>query len=494
MPVLHSIIPIDLQSGSVAIGSISAEVVWAMPYSEHEQNPYNNEPAAKALSVSSLNRMARSLLESNFPAVIVEGEISNLAVPASGHWYLTLKDSSSQIRCAMFANRNRMVRFKPENGKQIIVRGRLSIYEGRGDYQLILDGMNEAGDGALQRAFEELKAKLFGEGLFAEEHKQAMQGRYQHIGVITSATGAAIQDILSVFARRFPATEITLLPVAVQGKEAAGEVVRAIELANRLATKLGLEALIVGRGGGSLEDLQAFNDERVARTIFASGLPICSAVGHEVDFTIADFVADLRAPTPSAAAEQLSPDQMEYFDLFRGIGAQLQNAIKSTIKQGSQQLAWLAKQLKHPDRRLQEQAQNLDRLEIRMRRALRGNLTTQQTELTQLRRNLLANSPKQLLERNRIRLSAGRSRLDQSLRAQLAANRSSLTTLTRSLNSVSPLNTLARGYSITFDSASQVIRSGDDVKVGETISTKLLTGEIVSTVNKISSTINSTES
>ena len=394
----------------------------------------------------------------------------------------------------MFVNRNRMVRFKAENGKQVIVRGRLSIYEGRGDYQLILDGMDEAGDGALQRAFEELKAKLLAEGLFGEEHKKLMLGRYQHIGVITSATGAAVQDILSVFARRFPATQITLLPVAVQGKEAASELVRALTLANKLAGKLGLEALIIGRGGGSLEDLQAFNDERVARAIFASALPICSAVGHEVDFTIADFVADLRAPTPSAAAEQLSPDQEEYFDLFRGFAAQFQNGIKSTLKQGLQQLTWLAKQLKHPDRRLQEQAQNLDRLDTRLRRAMNNNIATQKSVINQARRSLIANSPKQLLARNTMRLVAGRSRLDQSIRAQLAANRSSVTSLSRSLNSVSPLNTLARGYSISYDAASKVIRSSDDVKIGDSISTKLGAGKIVSTVRKIEKAAKFTES
>ena len=456
-----------------------------MPYSQRDKKPYDRDHTDNILSVSSLNSMARSLLESNFPAVIVEGEISNLAVPSSGHWYLTLKDKSSQIRCAMFVNRNRMVLFKPENGKQIIVRGRLSIYEGRGDYQLILDGMEEAGDGALQRAFEQLKRKLHDEGLFADENKQEMQNNYQHIGVITSATGAAVQDILSVFGRRFPATRITLLPVVVQGAGAADEIVRAIERANTLAEKLGLQALIVGRGGGSLEDLQAFNEERLARAIFASELPICSAVGHEVDFTIADFVADLRAPTPSAAAEQLSPNQEDYFELLLSTSAQFKSAISLAIKQGRQQLTWIAKQLKHPDRRLQEQTQNLDRLDIRLRRAISSNIATQRIELTQMQRTLSANSPKQLLERNKIRLAAGRGRLDQSLRSVLASHRSSLQTLSRSLNSVSPLSTLARGYSITVDSSSKVIRSTDDVKVGATITSRLGAGEIVSTVSAV---------
>jgi len=456
-----------------------------MPYSQRDKKPYDRDHTENILSVSSLNSMARSLLETNFPAVIVEGEISNLAVPSSGHWYLTLKDKSSQIRCAMFVNRNRMVLFKPENGKQIIVRGRLSIYEGRGDYQLILDGMEEAGDGALQRAFEQLKRKLHDEGLFADENKQEMQNHYQHIGVITSATGAAVQDILSVFARRFPATRITLLPAVVQGAGAADEIVRAIERANTLAEKLGLQALIVGRGGGSLEDLQAFNEERLARAIFASELPICSAVGHEVDFTIADFVADLRAPTPSAAAEQLSPNQEDYFELLLSTSAQFKSAISLAIKQGRQQLTWIAKQLKHPDRRLQEQTQNLDRLDIRLRRAMSSNIATQRIELTQMQRTLSANSPKQLLERNKIRLAAGRGRLEQSLRSVLASHRSSLQTLSRSLNSVSPLSTLARGYSITVDSSSKVIRSTDDVKVGATITSRLGAGEIVSTVSAV---------
>ena len=456
-----------------------------MPYSQRNKNPYDKNHAENILSVSGLNSMARSLLESNFPAVIVEGEISNLAVPSSGHWYLTLKDKSSQIRCAMFVNRNRMVRFKPENGKQIIVRGRLSIYEGRGDYQLILDGMEEAGDGALQRAFEQLKRKLQDEGLFAGENKQEMQSHYQHIGVITSATGAAVQDIISVFARRFPATKITLLPVVVQGAGAAAEIVRAIERANTLAAKLGIQALIVGRGGGSLEDLQAFNEEPVARAIFASELPICSAVGHEVDFTIADFVADLRAPTPSAAAELLSPNQEDYFEQLFSTSAQFKSAISLAIKQGRQQLTWIAKQLKHPDRRLQEQAQNLDRLDIRLRRAMSNNIASQRAELTQMQRTLSANSPKQLLERNKLRLAAGRGRLDQSLRSVLASRRSSLQTLSRSLNSVSPLSTLARGYSITLDSSANVVRSTEDVKVGATITSRLSEGEIVSTISAI---------
>ena len=265
---------------------------------------------AKVLSVSSLNQMAKSLLEGHFSQVAVEGEISNFANPASGHWYFTLKDQKSQLRCAMFAGRNRLVPFNPKNGDQLIVRGQLSIYPNRGDYQLIVSQMEEAGDGALRRAFEELKQRLRAEGLFDQRHKQEIMEGYHHVGLITSAAGAAICDMVSVFGRRFPATRLTVFPVAVQGAEAPGEISSALALANALTDELGLQALIVGRGGGSLEDLQAFNVESVARAIFASELPIVSAVGHEIDFTIADLVADLRAPTPSAAAELLSPDQL----------------------------------------------------------------------------------------------------------------------------------------------------------------------------------------
>ncbi|PCJ27250.1 MAG: exodeoxyribonuclease VII large subunit [SAR86 cluster bacterium] len=456
-----------------------------MHYSDRQANQFENPQNDKALSVSSLNNLAKSLLESNFPAVIVEGEISNLAVPSSGHWYLTLKDKSSQIRCAMFVNRNRAVRFKPENGNQVILRGRLSIYEGRGDYQLIINSMEEAGDGALQRAFEQLKLKLLGEGLFAAEAKQQVLSHYKHVGVITSPTGAAIQDILSVFARRFPATQITLFPVAVQGKNAPGEIVTAIELANRHAAKLNLQALIVGRGGGSIEDLQAFNEEVVARAIYSSVLPICSAVGHEVDFTIADFVADLRAPTPSAAAEQMSPDQQDYIDQLTGFQSLLQSAIKQVLQQVGQQLIWLTRQLKHPDRRLQEHTQNLDQLEVRMRLAMVNRISQQKSTIMQLGRGLLANSPAQKLQRIQIQLSNNLARLTKAIQTTNIARQSKLASLSRSLNTVSPLNTLARGYSITTDESAQVIRNCDDVRVGSTIISKVHKGQITSRVESV---------
>ena len=447
-------------------------------------NPRVDQKEA-VLSVSSLNKMARGLLESNFPAVAVNGEISNLATPASGHWYLTLKDKNSQLRCAMFAGRNRFVRFKPQNGNQIIVWGKLSIYEGRGDYQLIVDSMEEAGDGALRRAFEELKEKLQVEGLFSEEHKKKVYSYYDHIGVVTSSSGAAIQDILSVFERRFPATKITLFPVAVQGGDAPSGIIRAIELANQHQQKLGIEALIVGRGGGSLEDLQAFNEESVARAIFSSKLPITSAIGHEIDFTIADFVADLRAPTPSAAAEQMSPDQAEYFDTFAAYRADLTSRLKTILLQAKKNLHWLAKQLKRPDRRLQEHAQNLDRLENQMQLAIRNQITIQNGELKHLQQSMLSNSPINRVKILSIQLQKITEDFKQFITKAVSQTQSQLAELTRSLSAVSPLNTLARGYSITYDDNNQVIRSAENVKAGSTVVSILEKGNIESTVKSI---------
>jgi len=439
----------------------------------------------RTLSVTSLNRLARSLLESNFPCVLVQGEISNLARPSSGHWYLTLKDKSSQIRCAMFTSRNRGVKFKPENGLQIIVQGRLSIYEGRGDYQLIAEQMEEAGDGALQRAFEELKARLDAEGLFRADQKQEITDRFRHIGIITSATGAALKDMLSVFARRFPAIKLTLLPVLVQGKEAPTEIVTAIEAANRHQQKLGLEALIVGRGGGSLEDLQAFNEETVARAIVASDLPIVSAVGHEIDFTIADFVADLRAPTPSAAAELLSPNQDDYAQLIASWEQQLLARIGKQLQQSQQQVNWLRKRMKHPGRRLQEQAQTLDMLERRMRRAWKHRLVDNRNQLQHLTTLLKTSSPRAKIQQYNIAQQALLQRVYRAFGTQLQRKKSQVSQLSRNLNTVSPLNTLARGYSITYTDKLQVLRNSKDVKPGSQIISHLARGRVIATVDTV---------
>lgn len=395
------------------------------------------------LSVSSLNRLARGLLEDCFPSVTVEGEISNLSVPGSGHWYLTLKDDAAQIRCAMFRNRNMSVRFKPANGMQVVVRGKLSLYEGRGDYQLILDSMQDAGAGALQRAFEALKHKLASEGLFDTDRKKPLPGHCRHVGVITSPTGAVIRDIISVFRRRYPAMQVTVFPVQVQGSDAPAAIIQALQTAQRRQQELGLDVLVLARGGGSLEDLQAFNDESVARAIAQCVLPVVSAVGHETDVSIADFVADLRAPTPSAAAELLSPDQQVIRQMLSAQQQKLLRLITREIEQRYQRLDWLRRQLQHPGRRLQEQAQTLDQLDARLRRAM--------------------------------------------LRF-LQQKRSNLQMLARNLENISPLQTLQRGYSITRSAQGTVITAVEAVKPGDSIISKLADGQLISVVSSVEKT------
>ena len=439
---------------------------------------------AKVLSVSSLNQMAKSLLEGHFSQVTVEGEISNFANPASGHWYFTLKDQKSQLRCAMFAGRNRLVQFNPKNGDQLIVRGQLSIYPNRGDYQLIVSQMEEAGDGALRRAFEELKQRLRAEGLFDQRHKQEIMEGYHHVGLITSAAGAAICDMVSVFGRRFPATRLTVFPVAVQGAEAPGEISSALALANALTDELGLQALIVGRGGGSLEDLQAFNEESVARAIFASELPVVSAVGHESDFTIADLVADLRAPTPSAAAEVLSPNQLDYLEQLQGLLQRFSNLAGQSLTRRKEQLIWMVRRLRRPDKRLQDHAQTLDRLELQLKRVLRNRLQRATAQLALQQQALVALSPAKKLSQQRTQLTALSQRLAHSGRRHLDQRQKQLVSLSRNLNAVSPLAVLGRGFSISLTDSSQVVRQTADVAPGQTIVTRLADGTIHSSVTE----------
>lgn len=445
----------------------------------------SSAPSSDVLSVSSLNKLAKSLLETNFPTVVVEGEISNFARPASGHWYLSLKDASAQIRCAMFTNKNRFVRFQPENGQQITVRGKLSLYEGRGDYQLIIESMESAGDGALQRAFERLKAKLHTEGLFDTKHKKLIGQDFRHIGLITSATGAAVRDILSVFERRFPATELTVIPVAVQGASSAPEIVEAILRANQLKAKLNLDALVLSRGGGSLEDLQSFNDEAVARAIFSSELPLVSAVGHEVDFTIADFVADLRAPTPSAAAEIMSPSQVEKLNSLKGFEQQLKLLVEARILSLAQSVDWLTRQLKRPDKRLGEHLRELQQLNKRLTRNISTRINEQQQLLEHQQHRLRSHSPKRLVDRAEETIRAQSKRLEHRMQAILNEAKTKLGSISRSLNSVSPLSTLARGYSITFDESQNVVKDVGDVAVGDTIVSQVAGGKFSSTVNTV---------
>lgn len=423
------------------------------------------------------------LLEENFPTVLVEGEISNLSIPASGHWYLTLKDQNAQVRCAMFRNRNMLLRMRPKDGMQVVVKARLSLYEGRGDYQLLLEHMEETGAGALRRNFEILKARLQAEGLFATERKKQIPALPLHIAVITSPTGAAILDIISVLKRRFPAIAITIIPVAVQGTLAAEEIIKAIGLVNaRTGCLADVEVILLSRGGGSLEDLWSFNDEGLARAIHASLLPVVSAVGHDSDFTIADFVADIRAATPSAAAELLSQHQDEWRQLLQRNEARMFAQMQATLEELQQRLLRLRKQLRHPGRRLQEQAQRLDEMEMRGRRAIGMRIQTMKQKVALLHAGLLRNGPQNALQQKQQLLHHLQKRLKSAIAGQLQHLQMQVREQSRALQTVSPLATLARGYAITTTHEGAVVTSYEQIEPGATIHTRLANGEIRSKV------------
>jgi len=436
-------------------------------------------------SVSELNRSVRQLLEMNLPLLWVEGEISNFAKPGSGHWYLTLKDEQAQVRCAMFRNTNQRVNFKPANGTQVLVRCRAGLYEGRGEYQLIIEHMEEAGFGALQRRFDQLKVQLDSEGLFDQRHKKTMPASVTQVGIVTSATGAAIKDILSVLQRRFPAIKVSIFPTSVQGEQAAGQIIEAIANANRHGH---CDALIVGRGGGSLEDLWPFNEEKVARAIFNSHIPIISAVGHEIDFTIADLVADLRAPTPSAAAEVISPDGNEMLNQFLVVEALLVEAEVRKINGFGQQIAHLQKRLQHPGRKLQEQSQHLDHLDIRLGRAMKNKLQEQRYRSESLRDNLLRQHPGQAIKRQKLVVINTIKQLAKTVGQQVHDKRTKTEQTMHLLDTVSPLKTLGRGYSVIRDSQGAVIKTINDVKRGDNLKGQVTDGEISFAVTKTANT------
>lgn len=437
-------------------------------------------------TVSQLNQRARQLLETHFSLAWVEGEISNLARPASGHWYFTLKDKTGQIRCAMFKNRNQRLRFEPENGMKVLLRGRLSIYEARGDYQLIAEHMEEAGLGALQRAFEQLKEKLTALGWFNPENKQELPTLPAHIGLVTSPTGAAVHDMITVLKRRFPGIPVTLLPVQVQGEGAAEQIAGAITMANEHAGQFEppLDVLIVGRGGGSLEDLWAFNEEIVAQAIHASGLPIVSAVGHETDFTIADFVADYRAPTPSAAAELLSPDRDEWHKLLEHKQARLRALLEHRLANEGLKVKGLRERLKHPGRRLEEFAQRLDDGERRLGQTMTAKLAKLELLLSHQARQLDMLSPAGKLPALNEQVSQLQAKLGRELKTLLEEKRHALRRNMELLDSVSPLNTLERGYSIVTDDKGRVVKSASTLKPDDAINIRLSDGEVPAVVKE----------
>jgi exodeoxyribonuclease VII large subunit len=437
---------------------------------------------APVFTVSRLNRVCRFLLNETFGTVSVEGEISNFTAAASGHLYFTLKDAEAQVRCAMFRPQARLIRPPPRNGDHVLLRALVSLYEPRGDYQLIVESLEPAGDGALALAFERLKLKLAAEGLFDEAHKQAIPALPRTVGVITSPTGAAIRDILTVLRRRFPAIEVIVYPIKVQGADAPGDIVRAIRLANRLQH---CDVLIVGRGGGSSEDLWSFNDETVARAIFTSRIPVISAVGHEIDFTISDFVADLRAPTPSAAAEAVSPDRSDWLERLERLASRLRQAQVNRLALASQRTRFLAKRLnqQHPAQRLLIQSQRLDQLEQRLKRGWQQRLLNLEQRLARQQARLRSVNPAP-----RIRLLALRSgqldqRLQAAMRHELERGQHRVARIVQELQAVSPLATLARGYSITrLEESGAILYSAENVAPGTRLRTRLGTGELVSRV------------
>ncbi|MGI9307942.1 MAG: exodeoxyribonuclease VII large subunit [Gammaproteobacteria bacterium] len=436
------------------------------------------------LSISQLNREARKLLESGLARVWVAGEISNIARPASGHVYFSLKDQKAQVRCAMWRTSVRRLGFDADNGQQVLARAKVSIYEPRGDYQLIIETLEEAGEGLLRRQFEELKKKLAAEGLFDEQHKQELPELPLRIGVITSPSGAAIRDILHILARRLPAAEVIIYPVAVQGAAACEQVATALRTAEQRGE---CDVLIVGRGGGSLEDLWTFNEEAVARAIFNCPIPVISAVGHEVDFTISDLVADVRAPTPSGAAELAVPDRAELLARIRtqqqGILrmiSHLLGGIKSELRHFGARL-----QQGHPGAVLNQLAQRQDELNRRLVAAVHDQLAERARDFERTTARFLRQAPAANIREHLHSLRAAIVRLKNAMREQLDASQHRFSVAAAMLNTVSPLATLERGYAIVRKVDNDaIVRSATQLNVGDRIRARLGKGEIEARVEK----------
>ncbi len=455
----------------------------------------NGNTSEHIYSPSELNREVRMHIEMGFPRILLEAEISNLSKPASGHLYFTLKDNKAQIRCALFRSSASRLSILPENGMKVLARGRISLYEPRGDFQLIVDSLRDAGEGLLRRQFEELKKKLEGEGLFDPSYKQPLPPYPLRIAVVTSPGGAAVRDILHVLARRWPVAIVRLYPVSVQGTEAPREILAALQAANE---QNWAEILIVGRGGGSLEDLIAFNDEAVARAVFASGIPVISAVGHETDFSICDFVADLRAPTPSAAAELATPDQAALKETFARNERQLHRLTRDRLRRDTQGLDHLSHRLqqRHPATRLIEQTRHLDALQKALARSFQRQLKERESLLANLGTRLYNQHPGRHLHDLRIKVKNIRYSIDKQINYVLNQRQQTLRDLARTLNAVSPLNTIGRGYAvITSAQTGKVISSVSQTQPGEPISTQLSDGRLLSTVDKVTGqTLDSDES
>jgi exodeoxyribonuclease VII large subunit len=433
--------------------------------------------APDTLSVSEVNRRARQTLEREIGELWVEGELSGVSRPSSGHVYFTLKDDQAQLRCALFRTRARFVAAPMRDGDRVRVRGRLSIFEPRGDYQLIADAVQAAGEGELLAAFERLKARLAAEGVFANARPLPCPPR--HLLVLTSSTGAAIRDVLAVLAARWPLARVTLIPVPVQGREAAPAMIAALGLLNRQsALDPARDAILITRGGGSLEDLWAFNDEHLARAIFHSRLPVMSAVGHEVDVTLADFAADVRAPTPSAAAEQLVPDRRELVHRLDVLAARLARAAQGRVEREAQRLDHLRARLRHPGEELARRRETLGQLSVRLERALSARLAVERRHQLQLAARLDAHAPQRRLAEARQRLEQASGRLLAAMPRALVAQRQRLEAVVRELQAVSPLAVLGRGYAILENDQGQVVRRAVDTTPGQALIARLGEGRL----------------
>lgn len=440
------------------------------------------------LTPSQLNALARDLLEGAFPLIWVEGELSGVSKPSSGHLYFTLKDARAQVRCALFKPKSTWLKFRPADGVQVLLRARLTVYEARGDYQLLVEHMEEAGEGALLRAFEELKAKLATEGLFDAARKKKLPRFVRRVGIVTSPNGAAVRDVLSILRRRFPLIEVEVLPVLVQGATAAAQIADMLRRADASAR---FDVLLLTRGGGSLEDLQAFNDEALARAIAAANTPVVSAVGHEIDFSIADFVADLRASTPSAAAELLVPDRIELAAVLQRRQAQLTQAWRRARESRAQRLDQLQQRLQaqRPAARLLRNHERMSGLQRRLRLQMAYSLRRHREQRSQFGLRLGTQHPRHRLADLRARLQLATDR-QRALTVRALERRSlQLKAIGRALNAVSPLATLGRGYAILRDPQDgRVIRRSDDASLGQQLTASLVDGELKLRVEHIQPT------
>ena len=439
-------------------------------------------PLRTILTVSELTQEIKDILEDKFPEIWVEGEISNLRIPPSGHIYFTLKDESSQIRAVLFRMQARRLRFIPEDGLQIVCRGRVSLYEKRGDYQLILESMEPKGMGALQLAFLQLKEKLEKEGLFDPAHKKPIPMVPQKIGIVTSPTGAVIQDMLHILKRRFENLHILLYPVRVQGEGASDEIAEAVRYFNKGS---GVDVMIVGRGGGSLEDLWAFNEEAVARAIYDSKIPIISAVGHETDYTVSDFVADLRAPTPSAAAELAVRDKREIENTLHYLRGRLENEMAQICQGYRTHLSHLVRIFREPEKKIEEYLFRIDDLVNRLRLLASWTLKRKREKQLHLGENLLLRNPMERLKNLRLFISENGRQMARSLNHAIEIHRHRVAGVLGKLDSLSPLSILQRGYSITRKLPSlQILREATQVKEGDKVEVKLLRGTLLCGVEK----------